>query len=182
MMVVLLAPGFADVRRWASVLDAPVASVAPFLDGGRARALGKAYRAGTIDAADLSAGFDALVGGPSPQRFGDDDRIDVLARAILAAPEAPLELAAQARKLGVSASRLRHLFGQQAGVGLRDLRRWQRMRAVGEAVAAGASLTEAALSRGFSDSAQLSRDFRATFGIPPSRVFNAGASVRRHGA
>lgn len=47
---------------------------------------------------------------------------------------------------------------------------WLRLRRAVREVAAGANLTEAAVSAGFSDSAHLSRVFRATFGLPPSAL------------
>lgn len=56
--------------------------------------------------------------------------------------------------------------------------RWQRLWAALRASAHGASLTEAAHTAGFADSAHLTRVFRATFGLPPSRIFKNSHAVQ----
>ncbi len=47
---------------------------------------------------------------------------------------------------------------------------WARIKRAVRATQRGANATEAALDAGFSDSAHLSRTFRAMFGLPPSLV------------
>jgi AraC-like DNA-binding protein len=56
--------------------------------------------------------------------------------------------------------------------------RWQHLLAAIRISARGASLTEAAHTAGFADSAHLTRVFRATFGIPPSRFFKNSHAVQ----
>ncbi|MBV9228376.1 MAG: AraC family transcriptional regulator [Chloroflexi bacterium] len=56
--------------------------------------------------------------------------------------------------------------------------RWQRLLVALRTSASGASLTEAAHAAGFADSAHLTRVFRTTFGLPPSRIFKNSHSVQ----
>lgn len=80
--------------------------------------------------------------------------------------------------VGISSSRLMHLFKADAGVSLGRFVLWERMRVVTEHVAAGDSLTMAGLAAGFADSAHFSHRFRSMFGIPASRVLHPGSRVR----
>lgn len=83
-----------------------------------------------------------------------------------------------ANTVHLSPSRLRHLFKQQIGLSLQQYLLWQRLLHAMQAGAAGMSLTEAAHSAGFADSAHLSRTFRRTFGLTPSEIFNDSHSVQ----
>ena len=78
-----------------------------------------------------------------------------------------------AAQVGLSPSRLRHLFRQGTGISLRNYLRWQRLLSALHWSAEGLSLTEAAHAAGFSDSAHLSRFFRASFGLKPSEVLRS---------
>lgn len=71
---------------------------------------------------------------------------------------------------GVSPTHLTHRFTAEVGIPFRRYALWARLRAAVEHVAAGRSLTDAASAAGFSDSAHLSRTFRANFGLPPSTL------------
>ncbi len=73
-----------------------------------------------------------------------------------------------AARVGVSASRLTHLFTDQVGIPLRRYVLWLRLQAVITRVKAGDDLTDAAHAAGFADSAHLSRTCREMFGLPPS--------------
>lgn len=70
--------------------------------------------------------------------------------------------------VGVSASRLTHLFTDQMGITLRRYVLWLRLQAVITRVKAGDDLTDAAHAAGFADSAHLTRTCRDMFGLPPS--------------
>lgn len=72
--------------------------------------------------------------------------------------------------VGLSASRLRTLFRQEKGIGVRRYILWRRLLAAISEMAAGRSLTTAAHAAGFSDSAHLTRTFRRMFGIKPSAL------------
>lgn len=74
-----------------------------------------------------------------------------------------------AASVGLSASRLQHLFTQEVGVPFRRYRAWARMRRAIQAVVEGASFTQAAHAAGFADQPHFANDFRKTFGAPASR-------------
>jgi AraC-like DNA-binding protein len=179
MLVLYLAPGKLDARqfraRW-GLGDGGLIPLPP-QDAGRAQAL--ALDAGQLPIDLLQPELDRWLGGPAPHTLCDDARSDALARRLLAEPDFPDASAARAAS-ELSPSRLRHVFHEHTGISLRALRRWQRMRAVGRRLAAGRNLTEAAHALDFADSAQLSRDFRGSFGLPPSRIFGRGTLTHDH--
>jgi AraC-like DNA-binding protein len=75
-----------------------------------------------------------------------------------------------AARVGVSPSRLTHLFSEQVGLPLRRYLLWLRLRTAIEQVRAGADLTDAAHAAGFADSAHLTRTCRDMFGLAPSAM------------
>jgi AraC-like DNA-binding protein len=77
----------------------------------------------------------------------------------------------------LSNSRFRALFAQEVGLPFRRYRLWRRMAHVAKVVSKGASLTEAAIDAGFSDSAHLSASFKAMFGISPGFLLNKGVEI-----
>jgi AraC family transcriptional regulator len=81
---------------------------------------------------------------------------------------APLTLQQVAGVVHLSPSRLRHLFAEQTGMGLRQYILWRRFVSVWEHRMNGASLATAAHAAGFADSAHLARTSRRMIGIPPS--------------
>lgn len=85
--------------------------------------------------------------------------------------------ASLAARVHLSPERFSHWFAEQTGLALRSYRKWRRLLAALERIAAGERLTEAAHAAGFADSAHLSRTFRALFGVDPS---SALAEVRLH--
>ena len=115
---------------------------------------------------DLISQLTPVHTGPVPQRHPA-----VLATlGLLANPAGPgavrgTEVAAQ---VGVSASRLTHLFTEEVGIPLRRYVLWRRLHIAITRVQAGDDLTDAAHAAGFADSAHLSRTCRDTFGLPPS--------------
>lgn len=82
----------------------------------------------------------------------------------------PVRITELAAHVGVSASRLGHLFAEQLGLPFPAWVRWARLRAAMDAARNGANLTEAAHAAGFADSSHLTRTFRAMFGITPSQA------------
>lgn len=82
----------------------------------------------------------------------------------------PLGLAAASAGVYLSPSRLRHLFVEQTGLPYKTYLLWLRLMRAVHVYSGGASLTEAAHSAGFSDSAHFSRVFRRTFGLPATTL------------
>lgn len=70
-----------------------------------------------------------------------------------------------AAELYLSESRFLHLFKQQLGVAWRPYLRWRRLSCACNAIAKGASVTEAAYIAGFSDGPHLSKTFNSMFGL-----------------
>ncbi|UUV35885.1 helix-turn-helix transcriptional regulator [Amycolatopsis roodepoortensis] len=73
-----------------------------------------------------------------------------------------------AKEVGLSASRLGHLFSDELGLPFRAYVRWARLRRAIDHVRAGGTLTEAAHAAGFADSAHLTRVCHEMFGLAPS--------------
>ncbi|MFI7133666.1 helix-turn-helix domain-containing protein [Nonomuraea sp. NPDC050153] len=99
-----------------------------------------------------------------------------LSRALQMIPQlmdGQLLLGEFAARVGVSASRLGHLFAEHLHLPYPAWRRWARLLHAIEAVRGGATLTEAAHGAGFADSAHLTRTFRAMFGLTPSQAMAA---------
>lgn len=99
-----------------------------------------------------------------------------LERALTLVPQligGPLLLEDLAARVGLSASRLGHLFAEHLQLPYPSWRRWARLLRAIDAVREGASLTTAAHTAGFADSAHLTRTCRAMFGITPSQALAA---------
>jgi AraC-like DNA-binding protein len=88
-----------------------------------------------------------------------------------------LEELAAAVKL--SPSRLRHLFVQETGMPLRTYALWRRLLQVWDRLMEGETLSRAAHSAGFADSAHLSRTARTMFGLAPSAMRMTGPLAAR---
>jgi len=88
--------------------------------------------------------------------------------------DGPVRLAEAASAAGISPTRLTHAFSSEVGLPFRRYVLWARTKRAVEEVRRGASLTQAAATAGFSDSAHLSRTFRRAFGLPPSFLLAAG--------
>lgn len=80
----------------------------------------------------------------------------------------PPSLDALAREVGVSPSRLRHVFKEQTGLPMRRYVLWMRLRAALLRALEGASMAESAQDAGFADAAHFTRTCRQMFGLPPT--------------
>jgi len=100
-----------------------------------------------------------------------DSRISVALSFLRESPEQYGSLALLADKVHLSPSRLAHLFKHEVGVPVRRYVLWMKMRRALDLAIGGNSLTTAALSAGFADSAHLSRTVRAMMGIAPEFLF-----------
>lgn len=99
--------------------------------------------------------------------------VKYLADRVAAGPVGTAEVAAV---IGLSTSRLTHLFTAEIGLPLRRYVLWLRLMIAFRAVADGADLTSAAHGAGFTDSAHLTRTCKAMFGLAPS-VMRSGIDV-----
>lgn len=143
--------------------------------GGRDRVQGWAAAAHTIlpPAADLPGALTALLRGygtPHPVRH------PVLRAALELLPNllaSPVRLADLAAAVGLSASRLGHLFAAELALPFPAYLRWARLRRALELAREGASLTQAAHGAGFADSSHLTRVCREMFGLAPSHLLHA---------
>ena len=113
------------------------------------------------DAADLAA---AVRGSPAP-RADPLPPVVALAQEALGDPRDDRSLGRIAVDLGLSPSRLGHVFTDAVGTSMRSYRRWQRLVLAAEAIAGGAGLTTAAHAAGFADGPHLARTFRRHFGL-----------------
>ena len=95
-----------------------------------------------------------------------------------AAPETDTSLAALAEIAGLSPGRFMHAFTETVRIPLRPYLRWLKLERAGAALAAGASLGEAAYGAGFADAAHMSRTFVRMFGVSPSDVRRRSQSVQ----
>src|SRR5215475_13475792 len=83
--------------------------------------------------------------------------------------EASLEVLAEA--VGLSPSRLMHVFTESIGIPLRPYLSWLRLQRAAAAIVSGkVSLTEAAHAAGFADAAHMSRSFKRALGVAPSAL------------
>lgn len=180
LAVLFLSPGMLDLRGLARAQD---------LDVSRAQRLSRQCRLvrylnacwdDEIPDEDVQEQLADFLGGAAPDRLCEDERVELLLNPTLVRPQEAERAWHRASTLGLSPSRARQLFREHLGISWQQLRRWQRMRMVSGCLSQGASLTTAAHQLGFSDSAQLSRDFRGTFGVAPSLVYGQ-AKVRAHG-
>jgi AraC-like DNA-binding protein len=113
--------------------------------------------------------LDDVLGFAAPKARRTIDPRIAAAVAAIERDDDPPSLTDLSKSLGLSPSRLQHLFTAEVGVPFRRYRAWTRMRrAIGEVVA-GANLTGAAHAAGFADQAHFAHDFRRTFGAPASR-------------
>lgn len=96
-----------------------------------------------------------------------DARIAGVLQFLRDAPHDYDSLETLAERAHLSPSRFQHLFKEQVGVPVRRYVLWQKMRRALDLAMAGESVTSAALSAGFADTAHLSRTVRAIMGVAP---------------
>ena len=138
---------------------------------GSARGLVAAWRATDDDGIiDAGRGFVSSLAGALPARDASSPKIAKAIAFLARNLPASVSLTKVADAVGVSPSRLRHLFVAETGTTYRGYVLWLRInRAVGIAMA-GKTWTDAAHEAGFTDSAHLSRTFRRVFGVSPAMV------------
>lgn len=108
-----------------------------------------------------------------------DARIAALVARLSA--QSPLEyrFAEALRSVNLSPDRLSHLFTSQVGLSIRSFLQWRKIKEALGLLATGISITDVAHEAGFSDSAHLTRTFRASLGLLPSTLGH-GRHVQVH--
>jgi AraC family transcriptional regulator len=99
-----------------------------------------------------------------------DERIERAVQLVREQIGGSLPLGRIASAVHLSPDRFRHLFVAETGVTFRAYVLWLRLEQSLTAYISGQSLTDAAFSGGFADSAHFSRTFRRMFGIAPASV------------
>jgi AraC-like DNA-binding protein len=107
-----------------------------------------------------------------------DERILKILELIRTRPNENLAAKELAGFVGMSVSSLEHLFTKEVGIPIHAFRIWLKLKMTVLSLLQGMSHTEAALRAGFFDSAHFTRTFRATFGLPPSEIFNKERKIR----
>ena len=118
---------------------------------------------------DARALIGDLTNGSQP-RTVTDPRILTAIESMRSRLDTAITLRSAAALAHLSPGRFRHLFVQETGTPLRTYLIWLRMSTAVDAIARGATVTEAAYLAGFSDSAHLTRMFRRMFGAAPTAL------------
>ncbi len=92
--------------------------------------------------------------------------------------DGPLDVSKLAATIGLSASRLTHVFSEEIGIPLRSYAKWLRLVHATERLADGDSITAAAHAAGFADGPHFTRSFKEMFGLAPSEVMTTGTWLR----
>lgn len=88
--------------------------------------------------------------------------------------EGAVDVKQLANEMGLSASRLSHVFAEEIGTPIRSYVRWLRLVNAAERLATGTSITQAAHDAGFADGPHFTRTFRSMFGLAPSEAVSLG--------
>lgn len=88
--------------------------------------------------------------------------------------EGTVDVKQLADEMGLSVSRLSHLFSEEIGTPIRSYVRWLRLINAAERLASGTSITNAAHDAGFADGPHFTRTFRAMFGLAPTEAVSLG--------
>ena len=148
----------------------PVGSCCP------ARALNAFRSAYRAHHADALCPFDPLqlvrsLGNVPDSAPAQDKRIRAAIGYVASHLDTPPRVTDIAEHVGLSESRLRHLFVRETGIPLTHYVLWSRMKvALHALVAGGLTITEAAHEAGYADHAHFTRTFRRMFGVRPSLV------------
>lgn len=92
--------------------------------------------------------------------------------------EGNVDVGRLAQEVGLSTSRLSHIFSEEIGVPIRSYARWMRLVNAVEHLASGQTITAAAHNAGFADAAHFTRTFRAMFGLSPTEAVGLGTWLR----
>ena len=108
-----------------------------------------------------------------------DQRVAGAVRFIKQAPLKDFKIKAVANHVGLSESRLRHLFKTHMGQSMQSFVKWMRVIDALNEVLMGKKLIEIAYAHGYSDASHMTKSFIDVIGIPPSKiaVYQEGAKI-----
>lgn len=112
----------------------------------------------------------AQSGLAAPQSSPARSRATTLLQAVDAKLPERTGAADLASQLGLSASRLSHVFVAEVGMPLRSYALWQRYRLALKNLESGSGLSHIASESGFADAAHMTNTFMKYLGFPPSEV------------
>ncbi len=165
----------AGICRGSGVKEFDIATLSPFVEQ-----LGPSleqYR-GCDQMKALCWGILSRLTGCSVTSVIIDSRIGMALNFIKEQPERKVPLYLIAQTVGLSESRLVHLFKEQIGIPIRRYLLWLRLVQAIDHLFSNGSLTRAAHEAGFADSAHFARTFREMFGVTPSELFKNSQFVQ----
>lgn len=130
------------------------------------------------DAKSLLDRLTASLAGTEHAATKIDSRIQKALDLIKQLPVKKITAKEISSEIGLSESRLIHLFKEQVGIPIRRYLLWLRLCVAIEKVTHCGSLTCAAHRAEFADSAHLSRTFRRMFGLTMSEVFKRPGDIQ----
>ncbi len=101
-----------------------------------------------------------------------DDRIKTAEQIISTSDPADISMQWLAQMVFLSESRLRALFKEVTGISLYNYFLWNKIRFAVNQIMAGATIKDAAITAGFTDSSHLHKVMVQMFGISPSQFIN----------
>lgn len=111
----------------------------------------------------------------TPMTWWRHPAIDAALRRLPAlADEGAVDVGVLAEEVGLSVSRLTHVFSEEVGMPIRSYVRWMRLVNAMEHLSVGGTITAAAHTAGFADGAHFSRTFKEMFGLSPSEAVGLG--------
>lgn len=108
--------------------------------------------------------------GHMPQSDNDPRIIKAIEQLDAVLSEGSVALTTAANWTGLSPERFRHVFVDTTGLPFRRFVLWRRLRHAAAELSSGASITEAAHSAGFSDTAHFARTLKVMFGITATQA------------
>ncbi len=115
--------------------------------------------------------LDRLLGDQGHDEYKIDPRVVSVVEHIKQTVDDNLSVEDLASLVNLSVPRLVQLFKKQTGVPMRRFRLWHRLYVTAVKMGQGESLTQAAISAGFTDSSHFSHTFRDMLGMSPTGVF-----------
>jgi AraC family transcriptional regulator len=115
----------------------------------------------------------SLCVGPPPVKKMDP-RVTQVLELIRNSDASRIPLEEVAAKVFLSPSRFAHLFAEEVGLPFRRYVLWRKLTRAMQLISRGSSLSSAAHTSGFSDSAHLTRTFHQMFGMNPKALLGRG--------